>query len=137
VRFKKKVREEIDAEMLKLVVPRKTILRDVLTEKAQGNITFGRQVGTYPLLVGIPYKVPLGTTLDVIISDFGQRSVTGVEYPLKINKASIRALTALPGIGKKRAAQIIRARPISTRHDLSSILDDSDIAHKIVDYVIF
>jgi radical SAM superfamily enzyme with C-terminal helix-hairpin-helix motif len=137
VRFKKRVREEIDSKMLRLVVPRKTILRDVLTEKTQGNLTFGRQVGTYPILVGIPYKIPLGTKLDVIISDLGQRSVTGVEYPLKINKASIRALTALPGIGKKRAAQIIRARPFKIREDLYSALDDTEIAQNIVDYFIF
>jgi radical SAM superfamily enzyme with C-terminal helix-hairpin-helix motif len=134
VRFKKKVREDIDSKMLQLVVPRKTVMRDVLMEKAQGNITFGRQVGTYPLLVGIPYKIPLGKKLDVIISDFGQRSVTGVEYPLKINKASIRALTALPGIGKKRAAQIIRARPFKVREDLFSALDDAEIAQNIIDY---
>jgi radical SAM superfamily enzyme with C-terminal helix-hairpin-helix motif len=137
VKFKKRVREEIDGKMLRLIVPRKTILRDVLTEKSQGNITFGRQVGTYPLLVGIPYKIPLGEPVDVIISDFGQRSVTGVEYPLKINKASIRALTALPGIGKKRAAQIIRARPFKIKEELYSALDDTEIAQNIVDYFIF
>lgn len=137
VRFKKRVREQIDNKMLQLLVPRKTILRDVLTEKVQGNLTFGRQVGTYPLLVGIPYKIPLGNRLDVIITDFGQRSVTGVEYPLKINIASVRALTALPGIGKKRAAQIIRARPFKTKKELYSALDDSEIANYIVDYFYF
>jgi radical SAM superfamily enzyme with C-terminal helix-hairpin-helix motif len=137
LKFKRKVREEIDHEMLKLIVPSKTILRNVLLEKEDGNTTFGRQAGTYPLLIGIPYKVPLGSVLDVIITDYGQRSVTGIEYPLNVNKASLKALSTLPGIGKKRAARIVRKRPFSSNGDLYSALDDKDVARNLRNYISF
>jgi radical SAM superfamily enzyme with C-terminal helix-hairpin-helix motif len=135
LRFKKKVREEIDHKMLKNVIPPKTILRRVLMEKREGNISFGRQVGTYPILVGVPYPITEGRILDVIITQHGQRSVTGVEFPLDVNKASLKALTCLPKIGKKRAAQIVRNRPFSSMQEIFSALDSKEVASDLEDYI--
>lgn len=137
LRFKKKVREEIDHKMLKKVIPPKTILHDVFMEKREGNISFGRQVGTYPILVGVPYPISEGRILNVIITDYGQRSVTGVEYPLDVNKASLKALTGLPKIGKKRAAQIVRKRPFSSIQELLSALDSEEVASDLADFISF
>ena len=52
VKFKQKVRETIDRPMLERVAPLGTVLRRVYTEMNEGKTTFGRQIGTYPLLVG-------------------------------------------------------------------------------------
>lgn len=135
IRFKKKVREEIDRKMLKLLIPQNTILKNVLVEKTEGNLSYGRQVGTYPLLVGIPYKKEINKFIDVIITDHGFRSVTGIEYPMDVNSASLRALSSIPGIGKKRAARIIRARPFNSRDDFITSLDDEDVAKHTLDYI--
>ncbi len=122
--FKDRVRVEIDHEMLKRIVPRGTVLTGVYTEFKEGKLTFGRQVGTYPLLVGLPYPVELGQFIEVKITDHGQRSVTAVEYPLDVNRAPMAALSTIPGIGAKRAARIVRARPLRETKDLAKCLDD-------------
>jgi radical SAM superfamily enzyme with C-terminal helix-hairpin-helix motif len=134
-RFKEKVREEIDGPMLERLVPKKTVLKDVYMELGKGKTTFGRQIGSYPLLVGIPYETELNKFLDVIIVDHGRRSITGIEHPLDVNSASLDALASIPGIGSKRATRIFRSRPISSRDDFKSSLDDEDVAERALEYI--
>ncbi len=133
--FKRRIREEIDNEMLKLLVPKKTVLRGVFIEKLKGNISYGRQIGTYPLLVGIPYKVKENTLINVMITDHGFRSVTGVQYPMNVNVASLRALSSLPNIGKKRAARIARERPFKSKEEFLSCLDDDEVGKNLLEYI--
>jgi radical SAM superfamily enzyme with C-terminal helix-hairpin-helix motif len=137
IRFKKRVREEIDYKMLKRLVPTDTILKNVFIEKIQGNLSFGRQVGTYPLLIGIPYKTEINDFMDVIITGHGFRSVTGIEYPMNLNNASQKALSSIPGIGKKRAARIMRSRPIRNKKNFLSALDDENVGESILPYITF
>ena len=75
--FKKKVRTQLDPVFLQRVFPLGTRLSNVVTEFHEGNITFGRQLGTYPVLVGIRQKLPLGQQLDVRVTEYGMRSLTG------------------------------------------------------------
>ncbi|UCH90154.1 MAG: radical SAM protein [Thermoplasmata archaeon] len=137
MRFKKYVREEIDRPMLERVVPEGTILHDVIVEAHEGNVSFGRQLGSYPILVGVSYKIPSGTKLDVYILSFGFRSITGVEVPFRINSASLNQLKALPGIGAKRAARVVRARPFGSAEELQSVLEDKDISEKLLKIISF
>lgn len=117
IKFKKKVRKKIDHPMLKRVVPIGTVLKDVMCEVYNG-ITFGRQFASYPLLVGIPSKLPTGRFVDITVSGYGQRSLTGVPYPLDINNTDPKLIYYLPGIGKKRAHTIIGKRPFIDQKDL-------------------
>ncbi len=110
-RYKRQVREEIDNPMLRRVAPPGTVLPDVHLEYHQDGTTFGRQLGTYPLLVGIPGERELGRTIDVAVVDHGYRSVTGVPYPLDLNAASMDELTAIPGVGDRTAGDIVVNRP--------------------------
>ncbi|GAB3681634.1 radical SAM protein [Salinarchaeum chitinilyticum] len=116
--YKTRVREQIDNPMLQRVAPPGTVLPDVHLEYHEGGRTFGRQLGTYPLLVGIPGERELGRSIDVAIVDHGYRSVTGVPYPLDLNAASMDELAALPGIGKQRAGDIVVNRPYDSVTDL-------------------
>jgi len=134
-RFKEKVRTEIDHEMLARVVPEGTVLRDVFLEMHEGKLTFGRQVGTYGLLVGVPYEIPLNRFVNLKVTDHGQRSLTAVQYPFDVNTATLRAITALPGIGTKRAARIVRARPFASLAQFTAALDDPQIAERVAPYV--
>ncbi len=133
--FKKRVREEIDGLMLEKIVPRNTVMKQVYLELKKGKKTFGRQIGSYPILVGMPYERDLNQFVDVIVLDHGYRSVTGIEHPLDINKATLGALASIPGIGAKRAARIVRARPVRTKEDFISSLDDEKVAVQVLDYV--
>jgi radical SAM superfamily enzyme with C-terminal helix-hairpin-helix motif len=126
-KYKEDVRQNIDRTMLERMVPYGTVLKGVFTEINDGNNTFGRQIGTYPLLVGIPYRVECGTTLDVKIVGWGFRSITGIGWPFRINSEPMGAVEALPGIGKKRAATVVRKRPFKDLDDLSRAIDDPKV----------
>ncbi|MHC1584798.1 MAG: radical SAM protein, partial [Candidatus Syntropharchaeia archaeon] len=129
-RFKEKIRKEIDQEMLKRVIPAGTVLRDVLTEIHKGKTTFGRQMGTYPILVGIPGIHELRRFFDVKIINHGYRSVTGIPYPLNINSASLEVIQALPDVGRKRAARIGRKRPFRNEEEFVRSFDNEEVGKK-------
>ena len=136
-RFKSAVRENIDRKMLERIVPYGTVLRNVYMELADGNVTFGRQIGSYPLLVGIPYPVETETFVDVMITEWGFRSVTGIEYPFRINTASMTAISSLPGIGKKRSVSIARNRPFRNMDELSRVINDDNVSENLKGIVSF
>ncbi len=75
--FRKKLREEIDAKFLERVVPKGNILKNVRMEVYEGKKTFGRQVGTYPLVVGVEGRYGIGKFYDVEVEDYMLRSVKG------------------------------------------------------------
>ncbi len=130
MRFKTWVRENIDRPMLVRMIPQGTVMRDVYLELNRGGITFGRQVGSYPILVGLPYAAEINRFVDVIITGHGQKSITGVEYPVDINTASMAQLQAVPGIGRKRAARIVRGRPWRSAEEMIEALELDDMVAK-------
>jgi radical SAM superfamily enzyme with C-terminal helix-hairpin-helix motif len=136
-RYKQQIREDIDAPMLRRIVPAHTVLKDVYLEVVDNGITFGRQIGTYPLLIGLPYRTDVNRFCDVIITDHGFRSITGIEYPFPINKAGMAAISSLPGIGKKRAARIMIARPIKNKDDLMAAVGDVAVGERLSDIITF
>ncbi|MFB6094017.1 MAG: radical SAM protein [Halanaeroarchaeum sp.] len=128
-RYKRAIREEVDNAMLQRVAPVGTVLEDVHLEYHEGGRTFGRQLGTYPLLVAIPGERPLGTVLDVAVTDHGYRSITGVPYPLSLEEATMAELTAIPGIGSATAGDLIVGRPYEDR----SAVPGSDALDRFVE----
>lgn len=136
-KFKEDVRENIDHVMLERMVPHGTILKDVWMELHDGNVTFGRQIGSYPILVGVPYKLELETNYDILITDWGFRSVTGISYPFNINTMPMSAIEALPGIGKKRAANIVVKRPFNDMDELDKIFEDRNVISGLKDLIVF
>jgi len=75
--WRKEIREKIDHEMLKRLVPENIILKNIRTEIWDGNTTFGRQIGTYPLIVGIKQKLELNKFINIKVVDYMLRSVVG------------------------------------------------------------
>ncbi len=121
--YKREIREQIDRPMLERVAPTGTVLPDVHFEYHQDDRTFGRQLGTYALLVGIPGERPIGEVVDVVVTDHGFRSVSGVPYPVDVNTASMTDLEAIPGIGRRRAVTLIANRPYARLDELPVELD--------------
>jgi radical SAM superfamily enzyme with C-terminal helix-hairpin-helix motif len=76
-KWRNKIRQEIDFPMLKRILPKNTIIKDIYAEIYDGKTTFGRQIGTYPLIVGIKKRLPLKKFYNVKIKDHMLRSVTG------------------------------------------------------------
>ncbi len=135
-KFKDSVRENIDREMLKRVTPYGTVLKDIYMELHDGNTTFGRQIGTYPILVGVPYKLELERSYDVMITDWGFRSITGITVPFNINTMPMSSIEGLPGIGKKRAARIVMDRPYTRIEDLERTIDDPTVMKGLMDIIV-
>ena len=133
--FKEHVRETFDVPMLTRVFPVGTVLRDVLIE-VSGTVSFGRQMGTYPILCGIPMQVPVGTVMDVTVVSYGQRSVTALPVPIEINRLSASALKWLPGVSKKAAAQIAAKRPYADAAAFRSVIS-SDAVVPLIDLMRF
>ena len=133
-RFKKKVNENIQRPMLKKLLPPDTVLKNIYLEKLDGKLTFGRQMGSYPLLVGIPGIYELFDFIDVKIVDYGYRSVTAIPYPFDLNNAPRQTIEAIPGVGKKRAIRILANRPFKNVKELSDCLDDLQIVKIITNY---
>ena len=129
--FKREVREGIDRPLLEEMLPIGTTLKGVWWEahddrirrpeqvlepkhrdesiRGTAGITFGRQIGAYPILVGVPYKIPLESASEIIVTSHGMRSITGVETGLDVNSATQHQLEAIPGIGTKGAWRLVSA----------------------------
>ena len=119
--FKEWVRTKFDRPMLEKVFPIGTVLTDVMIEESS-TTSFGRQMGSYPILVGIPQSLPKNTNGDVVITGYGMRSVTGFMTPISINELSVHALKYLPGIGKKRLSSLLVKRPFSSLAEYEALV---------------
>jgi radical SAM superfamily enzyme with C-terminal helix-hairpin-helix motif len=135
MKFKRMVKETIEKPLLERLVPKGTVLKEVITEKHQGKLTLSRQMGSYPLLVGIPGVIKLHQSFNVMVTDYGYRSVTAFPYPLDINTAKRETIEALPNIGKKRVIRILAKRPFATKQDFIDTIDDKQIAESLLDYI--
>lgn len=121
--YKEKINREINRPMLQRIFPLGTELIGVHIEEVKGQMSFGRQLGSYPILVGIPGEHRVGEILNVRVIDHGYRSITALPSPFYINRASVAELAALPGVGRKRATRIFLAQPISGPAELNRLLD--------------
>lgn len=110
--FKEDVREHFDTKMIERVFPVGTVFRDVLVE-VTGPVSFGRQMGTYPVLIGIPQKIPVGTVLSAAAVSYGARSLTALPYPIQINRLAPAALKWIPGISAKSAVKLVSKMPFA------------------------
>ncbi|MCU0632727.1 MAG: radical SAM protein [Methanolinea sp.] len=119
--FKEQVRKRFDLPMLTRVFPVGTVLSRVVVEE-EGSTSFGRQMGSYPILVGIPLRIPARTVLDVVVVDHGMRSLTAFPVPIDINALPPGTLAWLPGVGKKRAGRIAARRPFSNLGEFQALV---------------
>lgn len=120
--FKKWVREFFDKEMLKRVLPRGTILRNLYIEGFQGEYSLARQVGSYPILAYVTERLPLWEKINVVVVGYKSRSVISVPYPLNVNKASIKSLSLLPGSSKKIAMRLVSKRPFNNIKEVEKLV---------------
>ncbi len=76
-KWRNEIRQNIDWPMLKRVAPTGTIFKNCYAEVYDGNTTFCRQFGTYPLIVGVKQRLPLKEFYDLEITSHMLRSLTG------------------------------------------------------------
>lgn len=115
--FKEDVRANFDVPMLGRVFPVGTVFEKVIVE-VSGQVSFGRQMGTYPVLIGIPQKLPVGTVLSAAAVSYGARSLTALPYPIPINRLAPAALKWLPGVSAKSASKLLSKMPFRDAEEL-------------------
>ncbi len=74
-KWRNDIRQNIDSPMLQKLVPKETILKDVRMEIYDGKTTFGRHLGTYPLIVGIKQRLELNKFYNVKVTGHMLRSI--------------------------------------------------------------
>ena len=145
--FKTNVRDTIDRPLLEELFPVGGILSDVHWETHDGRtrllkhqseehtaercrgkagITFGRQIGAYPILIGVEYHIPLETQSNIVVTGHGARSITGVETNLDHEKMSQKQLESIPGIGEKTAWRLISQRAKQTSKGRAPFVSAAD-----------
>ncbi len=129
--FKEFVRTKFDRPMLERVFPIGTVFRDIIIE-VEGSVSFGRQMGSYPILIGIPVRLAPRTVIDAVVVDFGMRSLTALPVPVEINKLPVQALRWLPGVGKRKVAMVSAKRPFDTPESLRMIIGVTPVDHLVV-----
>ncbi|MCS7097137.1 MAG: radical SAM protein [Candidatus Methanomethylicia archaeon] len=122
--YKEKMRYEVDRPMLKKIAPLYLTLKKVFIEIKYGNITYGRQVGSYPLLVAIPSGCSLREIVDIMVVGHGYRSILGLPLPIKINKCEKKLLKYVPIFKGRSTTQIILNRPIRNAEHLKKIIGE-------------
>lgn len=125
--YKERINHEINRPMLRRLFPRGTLLADLEVEQVRGELAFCRQLGSYPILVGVPGRYREGSVLSAKVVDHGYRSITGLPWPLDINRATMAQLETLPGIGKNRARKIFLAGGLENMEQLQRLLPDCDL----------
>lgn len=76
-KWRNQIRQEIDFPMLKKLVPEGNIIKDVRAEIYDGKTTFARQIGTYPLIVGIKKRIELNKFYNIKVKGHMLRSIVG------------------------------------------------------------
>ena len=145
--FKEWVRNEIDAPLLEEMFPLGQQLNDVYWEAHDGRtrlprhvqdpihrdsriagrsgLTMGRQIGAYPILIGVNYQIPLESMSDIIVTGHGARSITGIETNLDPNIMTERQFSCIPGIGDRGASRIVAKRAERKRNAPDAVPFDS------------
>ncbi len=78
-KWRNQIRQEIDYPLLKRLVPEGAILKDAQSEIYDGKTTFLRQIGTYPLIIGVKKRLPLNKFYNIKVTGHMLRSIIGEE----------------------------------------------------------
>ena len=131
--FKEDVRANFDVPMLERVFPVGTVFEKVIVE-VSGQVSFGRQMGTYPVLIGIPQKLPVGTVLSAAAVSYGARSLTALPYPIPINHLAPAALKWLPGVSAKSASKLLSKMPFRDAEELIKVVPGAAEVAGLMDF---
>ncbi|MBW2975863.1 radical SAM protein [Candidatus Woesearchaeota archaeon] len=76
-KWRNDIRQNIDWPMLKRIAPTGIVLKSCYAEVYDGNTTFCRQFGAYPLIIGVKKRLELKKFYDLEITGHMLRSLTG------------------------------------------------------------
>ncbi|MFT4313167.1 MAG: hypothetical protein ACMXYA_02065, partial [Candidatus Woesearchaeota archaeon] len=75
--WRKDIREGIEGVLMPRMFPKGLVIKDCLAETHKQGVTYFRQLGTYPIIIGVKGKFPLKVFHDIKIKDYMLRSLVG------------------------------------------------------------
>ncbi|MFW6449673.1 MAG: radical SAM protein [Nanoarchaeota archaeon] len=76
-KWRNSIRQDIDYPLLQKLAPKGTIIKNVRAEVYDGKTTFCRQVGTYPLIIGVKGRLELKKFYKIRVTGHMLRSIIG------------------------------------------------------------
>lgn len=128
--YREKIRKEIDSPMMAKIFSTGLILQDLIIEAHRGDWSIARGLGSYPIAVNIPGKIPILSKISAFIINNRERSLVGLNYPFILKNASYLELKQIPGLGKK-AGELLSSGNIN-----KNMLSISPIFDKIKDCIL-
>ncbi|MBN2157846.1 MAG: radical SAM protein [Spirochaetes bacterium] len=124
--YRDKIRSDVESPMLRTIYPVGTVLRDLQILETRMGYSYGKQISSYSITAKFPILLPDMSFHDAVVIGHRERSVIALPLPVNINALSQKSLSLIPGIGKKRATDIVLQRPFKTIDDAGELLKDVD-----------
>jgi len=140
--YRDKIRKEIDEPMLKKTFPPGSVLKNVILEKKSDGYFLGRQLGSYPITVKVPFfhkEINLITdSIDVVVTSYSGRSLNALPHPLPVNQFTDICFREIPGIGKTLATSALLGAPYRNSDDFKSRAGEvSKAAYSLTQEILF
>lgn len=132
--YREKIRNEIDAPMLRKIYPLLTVLDDMRVEETRFDVSYLRQLASYAIAVKVYAKYPLKSLMRVAVTGYAERSLSGIPVPFAINRVPAKLVESLPGVGKRAASDIVLARPFGASKELEKIVPLQDDLRELIDF---
>jgi radical SAM superfamily enzyme with C-terminal helix-hairpin-helix motif len=121
--YRERIRSEIENPMLESIYPPGTVLRESQILETHAGYSYGKQISSYAITAKFPLELPVMSFHDALVVAHRERSLIALPFPADINTLPQKALELVPGIGKKRAADIILKRPFRSIDEARELLD--------------
>jgi len=121
--YREKIRTEIELPMLKKIYPPGTVIRGSQVLETRAGYSYGKQIASYSITAKFPVELERGAFYDALVIGHRERSLLALPVPVDINTLPRKAIELIPGIGKKRASEIVMKRPFRDTADLIGMLD--------------
>lgn len=122
--YRDRIRREIDHAMLQRVYSAGTVIRDARVEESRDGYSYARQIASYPITAKVPLALEPGAAVDLVVVGHQERSLVALPLPVRINALPATALSHLPGIGKRRASEIVLRRPFTRPEEAADLIAD-------------
>jgi radical SAM superfamily enzyme with C-terminal helix-hairpin-helix motif len=135
--YRDRIRSDIENPMLCAIYPPGTILRASQVLETKAGYSYGKQIASYSITAKFPLLLPKMSFLDAVIVGHRERSVIALPFPVDLNSLPQKAIELVPGIGKRKSADIVLNRPFRSKEEIHTVLEgvNKNILDKIIQFI--
>lgn len=121
--YREKIRSDIEGPMLGSLYPPGTVIKGCQVLEGDERRSYGKQIASYSITARFPMSLPLMKFVDALVLGHRERSLAALPLPVSLNGLPAGALGSIPGIGRKRAAEIVLRRPFRSLWEAEPLLE--------------